>query len=168
MGSGKSTIGPILANAIGWDFFDLDVVIEQKEGRKISRIFEENGEGYFRNQEKESLKDLTERENVIVALGGGAITNQDNIDILKKTGKIVYLKISAELVYKRLRFKRDRPILMREGIVDLSKSEFIAKITQLLADRNKYYEQADVIIDMDNLSIGATIDKIAKIIKADQ
>ncbi|MGD1007575.1 MAG: shikimate kinase [Ignavibacteriaceae bacterium] len=166
MGSGKSTIGPILANTLGWDFFDLDIIIEQKEGKKISRIFEENGEEYFRNLETEILKDLAARKNVIVALGGGTITNQDNIDFLKKIGMIIYIKISAESAYKRLRFKRDRPILSRNGTVNLSKTEFIGKIAQLLSARNRYYEQADIIIETDNLPIGVTIDKIAKAIKA--
>jgi shikimate kinase len=166
MGSGKSTIGPILANTLGWIFFDLDIIIEQKEGKKISRIFEENGEEYFRNLETEILKDLAARENVIVALGGGTITNQDNIDFLKKIGMIIYIKISAESAYKRLRFKRDRPILSRNGTVNLSKTEFIGKIAQLLSARNRYYEQADIIIETDNLPIGVTIDKIAKAIKA--
>jgi shikimate kinase len=166
MGSGKSTIGPILANTLGWDFYDLDSIIEQKEDKKISRIFEENGEDYFRNLEKEILKDLAGREKVIVALGGGTITNQENIDFLKKSGNIIYIKISAESAYKRLRFKRDRPILLRNGTVNLSKDEFIGKIQQLLSDRNKYYEQADIIIETDNLPIGVTIDKIAKVILA--
>lgn len=166
MGSGKSTIGPILANTLGWIFFDLDIIIEQKEGKKISRIFEENGEEYFRNLETEILKDLAARKNVIVALGGGTITNQDNIDFLKKIGMIIYIKISAESAYKRLRFKRDRPILSRNGTVNLSKTEFIGKIAQLLSARNRYYEQADIIIETDNLPIGVTIDKIAKAIKA--
>ena len=162
MGSGKSTIGPILANTLGWSFFDLDIVIEQKEGKKVSLIFEENGEEYFRNLEKETLIELAGRENVIIALGGGTITNQGNIDLLKKMGKIIYLKISAGLAYKRLRFKRDRPILTRDGTVNLSKNEFIGKIEQLISERNIYYEQADIIIDTDKLPIGATIDLILK------
>jgi len=168
MGSGKSTIGPILANTLGWDFFDLDIVIEQKEGKKISKIFEESGEEYFRNIEKETLKDFAKRENVIVALGGGTITNQDNIDLLKRTGKIIYLKMSAEAAYKRLRYKRDRPILTRDGTVNLSKPEFIEKIEGLLSERAKYYNQADVSIDTDKLPLGIIVDEIAKAIIADR
>jgi shikimate kinase len=165
MGSGKSTIGPILANTLGWNFYDLDNVIEKREKKKISRIFEENGEEYFRKLETEILKELAEEQNVVVALGGGTITNQENIDFLKKTGKIIYIKVSAESAYKRLRFKRDRPILIRNGITNLSKTEFIAKIEQLLADRNKYYEQADITIDTGNLRIGETIDMIVNAVK---
>jgi shikimate kinase len=168
MGSGKSTIGPILANTLGWDFLDLDIVIEEKEGKKISLIFEDRGEEYFRNLEKETLQELAGRENVILALGGGTITNQDNIKLLKETGKIVYLKMSAELAYKRLRFKRDRPVLTRDGTVNLSRKDFIEKIKQLISARNEYYEQADVTIDTDNQPIGVTIDKILKVIKAEK
>ncbi|MDR3627078.1 MAG: shikimate kinase [Ignavibacteriaceae bacterium] len=166
MGSGKSTIGPILANTLGWDFYDLDVVIEKKEGKKISKIFEDSGEVYFRDLEKQMLKDFAGRANIIIALGGGTITNQDNIDLLKKTGKIIYLKMSAEAAYKRLRFKRDRPILTRDGTVNLSKSEFTARIAQLLEERSGYYEQADIIINTDNLQLGFIVDEIAKILKA--
>jgi shikimate kinase len=166
MGSGKSTIGPILANTLGWNFYDLDVVIEQKEGRRISKIFEDNGEEYFRKLEKQTLTDFAGMKNIIVALGGGTITNQDNIDYLKKTGKIIYLKMSAEAAYKRLRFKRDRPILTRDGTVNLSKSEFTARIAQLITERTGYYEQADIIINTDNLQLGFIVDEIAKVLKA--
>jgi len=65
----------------------LDHVIEKKEGKKISRIFDENGEEYFRNLEKELLKALAVKDNIVIALGGGTITNQENIDFLKKIGK---------------------------------------------------------------------------------
>jgi shikimate kinase len=165
MGSGKSTIGPILANTLGWEFYDLDHVIEKKEGKKISRIFDENGEEYFRNLEKELLKALAVKDNIVIALGGGTITNQENIDFLKKIGKIIYIKVSAESVYNRLRFKRDRPILIRNGITNLSRAEFIGKIEQLISDRNKYYEQADIIVTTDNSQIGRTIEKLLKAVK---
>jgi shikimate kinase len=167
MGSGKSTIGPILANTLGWDFYDLDIVIEQKENKKISQIFEENGEEYFRNLEKVLLTKLAEKQNVVIALGGGTITNQENIDYLRSTGKIIYIKISAESAYKRLRFKRDRPVLIRNGITNLSKTEFIANIEQLLSARKKYYEQADITIETGKLRIGETINMIVNAVKSD-
>lgn len=166
MGSGKSTIGPILANTLGWDFFDLDVVIEEAEGKKISQIFEQEGEQYFRKAESETLALFSEKQNAVVALGGGTITNQDNINLMKKAGKIIYLKMSPEAAYKRLRYKRDRPVLTRDGTVNLPRNEFIQKIADLLGGRLKFYEQADIIIDTDNLNIGKAVDKIVKIIKA--
>ncbi len=166
MGSGKSTIGPILANTLGWDFFDLDKVIEEREGKKVSNIFEENGEEYFRDLEKKVLEELSIKENIIIALGGGTVASQVNIDLMKKNGKIVYLKISPESAYNRLRFKRDRPVLTRDGTVNLGKNEFIQKINHLLQRRKKFYEQADVTFDTNNLPIGIAVDRIVKIIQS--
>ncbi len=164
MGSGKSTIGPILANTLGWEFFDLDGVIEKKAGIKVSEIFEKKGEQFFRKLEKETLSGLTKQNKVIISLGGGTVTNQNNINLIKETGKLIYLKATPETVYLRLRFKRDRPLLNSFGKVDLEKNEFIKKISTLLETRKKYYEQADFTIDTDIESIGKIVDRIAKII----
>ncbi len=164
MGSGKSTIGPILANTLGWNFFDLDNVIEKKENSSVSRIFEEKGEAYFRKLESETLIELSSTENSIIALGGGTITTKSNVEVLKKTGKIIYLRISPESAYYRLRHKRDRPILTKNGTVNLGKIEFINKINNLLDKRKEFYEQADIIIDADKISLGKTVDKIVKLI----
>ncbi|MCL5030583.1 MAG: shikimate kinase [Bacteroidetes bacterium] len=166
MGSGKSTIGPILANTLGWDFFDLDKVIEVKEGKKVSKIFEESGEEYFRELEEKTLEELSEKENFILALGGGTVTSQANIDLMKKKGKIIYLKISPESAYKRLRFKRDRPVLTRDDTVNLDRNEFVKKISELLNARKKFYEQADLTIDTNNLPMGILVDQIAKLIQS--
>ncbi len=165
MGSGKSTIGPILANTLGWDFYDLDFVIEKKEGKKVSKIFEEKGEEYFRKLENETLLELSEKDNLIIALGGGTVTSQSNIDLMKKKGKIIYLKISPESAYKRLRFKRDRPVLTRDNTVNLEKDEFIKKIDELLNKRKKFYEQADITIETNNIPMGILVDKLAKLIQ---
>jgi len=164
MGSGKSTIGPILANTLGWDFYDLDRLIEQSLGKKIVDIFNDEGENYFRQVEQETFKKLSSQDKVIIALGGGAMANQLNIDYFKKHGKIIYLKISPEEDYERLKFKRDRPVLIKNGTVDLSKPDFIQKLHELISSRSHFYEQADLIIDVNNAAIGRTVDKIANII----
>ena len=96
MGSGKSTIGPILANTLGWDFFDLDKLVENKTGKKIRDIFEQEGESYFRKIETDTLREISESKNVIISLGGGTIANKENIEIMKNTGKIIYLKVSLD------------------------------------------------------------------------
>src|SRR3970282_713969 len=95
MGSGKSTIGPILANTLGWDFYDLDRVIEKKTGKKIRQIFEQDGENFFRKIETETLKELSVNNKVIISLGGGTIVSDENIGILKNSGKLIYLKIKT-------------------------------------------------------------------------
>src|SRR5690606_40072973 len=81
MGSGKSTIGPILANTLGWDFYDLDRVIENKTGKKVREIFEQDGESFFRSLETETLEELSELDKTIISLGGGTMANAENIKI---------------------------------------------------------------------------------------
>ena len=164
MASGKSTIGPILANTLGWNFFDLDKEVENQEGMKVVEIFDRNGESYFRKVETELLMNLSEKDEAIISLGGGAIASEENFKIIKSSGKIIYLKSSPEMAYKRLRFKRDRPALIFEGEEIPSKEQFLERINKLLDERKKYYEQADFIIDTDNQTVGKTVDIIAKYI----
>ncbi len=162
MGSGKSTVGPILANTLGWIFFDLDRVIEEKTGKKIREIFEQDGEEYFRKLETETLKEVSVNNNVIISLGGGTIASDENIEILKNTGTLVYLKMSEEAAYERLKHKRDRPALKNTS-EDFSKEQLMNTINELMKTRAKYYEQADFTIDTDKLSVGRTVDKIVKL-----
>ncbi len=91
MASGKSTIGPIVANTLGWIFFDLDKEIEKRENRKITKIFEEDGEDYFRHIETEILKNISNSENLIISLGGGTMIIQENREFIKKNGKLIFL-----------------------------------------------------------------------------
>lgn len=165
MASGKSTIGPILANTLGWNFYDLDKLIEDAAGKSIRKIFEENGEDYFREFETEILKKNSELINYIIALGGGTIANQINFEIIKLTGYLIYLESSPEETYKRLRFKRDRPALLFDGDDEPTKAEFLEKINFLLKKRISYYNQADLKINTDNCQVGRTVDKLSHIIK---
>jgi shikimate kinase len=167
MAAGKSTIGPILANTLGWDFFDLDKEIEKKEGMKLVELFKKKGEDYFRGAETGLLRELSEKDKAVISLGGGAIASDANFRIIKSTGRIIYLKSSPEMAYKRLRFKRDRPAFHFEGEEVPSQEEFLERINELLDSRKKYYEQADFVIDTDNQSVGKTVDIIAKYIMND-
>lgn len=167
MSAGKSTIGPILANTLGWHFYDLDKEVEKKESMRIVEIFEQKGEDYFRKSETALLEKLSQDNESIISLGGGAIASDVNFGIIKSTGKIIYLKSSPEMAYKRLRFKRDRPAFVFEGEEVPSKEEFLERINKLLDSRKKYYEQADFVIDTDNQTVGKTVDIIAKYILND-
>jgi shikimate kinase len=164
MGAGKSTVGPILANTLGWDFYDLDKVIEKKAGKKIKEIFEKHGEAYFRTLESETLKELSLGENLVISLGGGTMANESNLRLLKETGKIIYLKVSPESLYQRLRFKRDRPALTGSLPDDPSKKDLMNKINNLMDTRKIFYEKADITIEADHSSIGKTVDIIANLI----
>ena len=131
MASGKSTIGPILANTLGWNFFDLDRLIEEVASKSIRQIFEENGEDYFRELETKTLRKTSELEDYIIALGGGTVAYQINLEVIKSAGYLIYLESSPEETYKRLRFKRDRPALLFDGEEEPSKAEFMEKINSL-------------------------------------
>ncbi len=167
MAAGKSTIGPILANTLGWSFFDLDKEIEKHEGMKIIELFERKGEDYFRKIETTILKNLSENDESIISLGGGAIASDVNFSIIKSTGKIIYLKSSPEMAYKRLRFKKDRPAFVFDGVEVPTREQFLERINQLLDSRKKYYEQCDFIVDTDNQTVGKTVDIIANYINKD-
>lgn len=168
MAAGKSTIGPILANSLGWNFFDLDKEVEKKEGIKIVDLFKQKGEEYFRKLETEILKELSGNNEVIISLGGGAIASEENFNIIKSSGKIIFLKSSPEMAYKRLRFKRDRPAFIFEGEEVPSKEQFLERINNLLESRKKYYELCDFIIDTDSQTVGKTVDVLAKYITNDK
>lgn len=165
MASGKSTIGPILANALGWNFFDLDKLVEEAAGKSVRNIFEEFGEDYFRKLETGTLKKTSKLENYIVALGGGTVANNLNIQIIKASGFLIYLESSPEETYKRLRYKRDRPALLFDGEEEPTRAEFIERINFLLKKRIDYYELADLKINTDNIPVGKTVDKLIHIIK---
>ena len=162
MTSGKSTIGPILANVLGMGFYDLDKEIEKEEGMTVVDIFENKGEKYFRHLEKIFLENLSRLDNIIVSLGGGTITDPENFELLKRTGKIIYLRVSPAMLYKRLKNKTDRPLFRDLVLGENNEENFINRINEMLDKRKAFYEKADFIIDTDNNPIGVTVDKIAK------
>jgi len=164
MASGKSTIGPIVANTVGWFFFDLDKEIEKREKRKITKIFEEDGQDYFRRKETELLIEISDGNNLIISLGGGTLTIRENREFIKKHGNIIFLNSSPEVAYRRLKHKRDRPILFADNKEEASEDVVIERIDSLMKERMKYYQKADYIFNTDYDSIGTTVDKISKII----
>jgi shikimate kinase len=162
MGSGKSTIGPILANTIGFDFADIDREIERRAGKRISEIFAIDGEETFRTIEYTALEDLSGKENQIVSLGGGTIANEQNFALIRRTGLIVYIQLSAEEIYQRVSRRSDRPMLRASDGSPLPPGQLEARIRILLAEREGYYLKADIIVDSDKRRVGATVDEIAR------
>jgi shikimate kinase len=166
MTSGKSTIGPILANVLGWEFNDLDRVIEERENKSVVEIFEQNGEEYFRDLEHDLLSQFSKMDKLILSLGGGSIAYDRNLKILKNSGKIVYLKSSPEMIYQRIKNKIDRPIFRDLVLSHTAKpKDFVDRIDKYLSKREPYYLEADIHIDTDKTSIGVTVDKLAKTLK---
>ena len=162
MGSGKSTIGPILANTIGYEFADLDELVEAAAGMTVAQIFREKGEEAFRALERRALAEAAARTRLVVALGGGVVTDPASLALVTSTGIMVYLRATPEDIAGRLRRKRDRPLILDEGGAPLGEEALRERIRSLLAQREPLYGRAEVIVDTDSSRLGLTVDMIVR------
>ena len=163
MGSGKSTVGPILAEKIGYDFIDVDEIIEKVEGQSIVDIFRERGEIYFRNIERKILREtIFKLSKFVVALGGGTITFEDNLYLVKEVGILIYLKASPETLVQRIKFKTDRPLLLGPDGRILPEEILLERVLTLLKIREPFYLQADFYVSTDDKGIKETVEEILK------
>lgn len=161
MGSGKSTVAPRLARGLGYDVVDLDDGITRSTGLSIPAIFELYGEERFRKEERDMLRRTAERTGLVVSLGGGTIVDPDNLDWCRRNGVLVYLRGSAAFLASRLAVsKRDRPLLYDESGQTLSKVDLQERVAGLLDQRTAIYEQADVAVDIDAVSVGKIVGAI--------
>lgn len=155
MGSGKSTVSEILSDKLDLELIDTDEAIEEAEGRKISDIFAQDGEEAFRDMETGLVEMMVSdhmRETVI-SLGGGLPVREKNRELLKKVGKVVYLRTAPETVYDRLKGDDTRPLLKSE--------DPLARIKELQDKRGKIYEEAaDIIVDTDGKTPVQVADEI--------
>jgi shikimate kinase len=159
MGSGKSTLGPIIANVLGYDFLDLDHYIEATQKTSIKNVFRESGEGGFREIERAALLQVKTKTDIVISLGGGAVCYRDNLRIARDSGLVVYLKVSPDRLARRLlRARVERPLLQGDS-GKLSEAELRERIMDMLAARSPYYEQADVVVPVEPL-IGITVDRV--------
>lgn len=151
MGSGKTSVGKKLAEIMKLAFVDLDLKIVEKAGISINEIFDRFGETKFRQLESGMLSEFSDKNGFVIATGGGIVTIPENIPVLKKTGKVIYLKNSFETSRLRVGEKGDRP-LFRD----------IDKAARLFEKRQPLYEMAaDLIIDTDDLNVTETAKKAA-------
>lgn len=134
MGSGKTETGRILADLLNCAFVDLDGEIQAKEGRSISEIFTASGEPYFRDVESSVLEHFSKKGGQVIATGGGIVLREANVRRMKETGKVVLLKTSAESLWQRVRYSKDRPLL--------NKPDPFGTLQQILRDREAFYENA--------------------------
>ena len=144
MGSGKTTLGLKLSYLLRMPVEDTDKLIERQEGRSITQIFADDGESYFRELETELLRKCGEQKyERILSVGGGTPVNPVNRPLLHQCGTVVYLRVSPEVVYERLKNDTTRPLLQCE--------DPLTRIRELLEIRDKIYaECADIILDVDN------------------
>ena len=149
---GKSTIGYWLSKKINYPFVDVDRYLEEKENRIISDIFSNEGEEYFRELETKYLKELSEKEGIIISTGGGAVKNKENIDILKENGIIVFLNRTIDDISRENH--RNRPLLQNPD-----------NIRKLYDERIKLYRRyADIIIKNDD-NIDVIVERIITSLK---
>jgi len=146
MGSGKTTIGSLLAQKLDYSFIDLDHYIEKRVVKKITDIFDEKGEDGFRELEHKMLLEVSMLENVVISTGGGAACFHNNMDLMNETGLSIYLKLSTPTLVNRLQKAKDfRPL-----IKDKTDEELVIFIDKTLETREKYYLQATLVIDNDD------------------
>ena len=144
MGTGKTEVGRILAKRLGYIFIDVDSEIEKKKGMKITEIFSRDGEPAFREIEEETIGEISCGDRLVISTGGGAVMRQKNMDNLKRKGVIVCLSASAATIVHRTRGSKDRPLINVE--------DPLARIKELLAVRQPYYEQADITVNTESKS----------------
>jgi len=154
MGTGKTVVGKALAEKLGKEFIELDALIEQKAGKTIPEIFQQDGEVAFRELEIEIARQVSGKENTVIACGGGIVLNRINIDRLRKECIIVHLTASPGVILKRTAGDGDeRPLL---NVADRALT-----IRELLRFRKPFYEQAaDIAINTSRLDIDSVVRQI--------
>ena len=154
-GSGKSTIGKEVARRLGLPFADCDKAIEEREGCSVAHIFSRDGEAAFRQLEALALAELVEGGPGVIATGGGAVLSSDNRDVLRTRTLCVYLNVPLDVLWKRLRRDRRRPLLQ---VDDAEK-----RLRELAEAREPLYRQtAAVVVDTRGLSFDHVVDAIVQ------
>jgi shikimate kinase len=154
MAAGKSTIGKKLARKLGVRFYDIDEIVVSKHG-PVSDIFYAQGEQHFRRYEFEAIAEVLEQEPGIIALGGGAVTYDDSLKLLKKRTYRVFVKVPPEQILGRLRrSKVVRPLL--------GPTPSLSKIKELYSSRMPRYSHSDYVVEAEDMSTAQIVENIAQ------
>lgn len=160
MGSGKSRIGKILAQQLKVSFKDTDELISEKNKMTVSEIFEQKGEDFFRESEKEIVRQLASlKEKAVISLGGGALLDKKNLKLIKKKGVLIYIESSLDAIWDRIKDKTKRPLLMEKGQMP-DKSRFMSMAEQLFQSRMTGYKNADIKFNRDGIEADAAARQI--------
>ena len=150
MGSGKSTVGNLLARALGWPLIDLDTLIEAGHGLSIREIFENSGESFFRQIEHAALTEACKAEPAVIALGGGTFAQPPNVELIRESGgATVWLDCPPEVLRARCSGLENRPLFRDEQ-----------SFSQLLADRLPYYRLADFRVSTEGCKPEEVVEQI--------
>ena len=156
MGSGKTTIGKLWGEKLTLRSIDIDVIVEQNEKRTVSEIFQNEGEKYFRNIERETIKKNFTNKDLIISLGGGAFEDQLTQELLLKNSTVIYLKTSPNVILERIKNNTNRPLLKNQMTVE--------KIQSIILQRQKNYELANITILTDNKNTDKIVEEILGVI----
>jgi shikimate kinase len=158
MGAGKTTIGKLLAKKLKKTFYDTDHEIEKKLGVKVSVIFELEGEEGFRKRETQMIDELTNKKDIILATGGGAVLSEENRRLLKERGKVIYLNAKPQHLAKRMAFDKDRPLLQKGNMLDT--------LNNLYQERHPLYlGVSSFVVDTGQQKTQTIINKIEALLK---
>jgi shikimate kinase len=157
MGTGKTSAGRGLARELNLKFIDTDDLIEREAGICINEIFAKYGEAYFRRLESKVINEVSSDENMIIATGGGAVVNPENLLALKKNGTLIYLTASLDVILSRVGSGDERPLISEGDKKDT--------ISSLLNEREPFYKKADFIVDTTTKSIKEVVKEILKIVE---
>lgn len=146
MGTGKSTIGQLVAAKLGREFVDMDSLIEQRESRPIPQIFAESGETYFRGLEADLCRELAQQEGLVIATGGGALVPEANLRMMESGGLVVCLNCDPAVLWQRIGQSEDRPML-----AERDEGRF-ARLAALLEQRAPAYSRIKQHVDVTHLS----------------
>ncbi len=160
MGTGKTTIAKELAREMGMKYVSIDDVIVKREGREIKAIFEQDGEEYFRELEKKTVKEISAKSGQVVDTGGGVVLNEINMKNLGSNGVIICLWTAPEVIHERTKGDGLRPLL---NVKDPK-----TRIRELLEKRRSYYERADHHIDTTDFDVDVIISKIKDLMSVER
>jgi shikimate kinase len=153
MGAGKSTIGKHLARKLGKSFFDSDREIERRTGVKIPVIFDIEGEAGFRLREQQVIHEFTQRQDIVLATGGGAVLSPANREDLHARGTVIYLRANIDDLFARTRRDKNRPLLQT--------TDPKARLTELFLQRDPLYQEiAHIVIDTGRQSVSALLEQL--------
>ena len=162
MGAGKTAVGKALAEKLGKKFVEMDSLIEQKAGKSIPEIFQQDGEVAFRELEIEVTKEVAKKNNAVIACGGGLVLNKINIDRLRESSTIVYLTASPRVILKRVSGEEGQRPLLEVDNPTLT-------ISELLRFRKPFYDRAaDIKVNTSKLDINAVAEQIIEKLREDE
>jgi shikimate kinase len=159
MGTGKSSVGRLLAEKLGYVFKDIDEIIVRENGSTISEIFAKFGEAFFRSLEKDVLKRELMGDRMVVSTGGGAVIAEENRKLMRRQGLVINITATPDAILERLKNDNGRPLL-----ADGNKTIII---TKMLAQRESYYADADIQIDTTGKNVDDVVREILEEIRLD-